>query len=69
MKLDVVIDRVAAADMTVERDRMRRTVLEVIAALGLEVARDGEVYNPAEPERSRFPEQNGVRWAGSRRGR
>jgi len=67
MKLDAVLERVAAADTTADRDQLRRTVLDTIAALGLEVARSGEVYNPAEPERRQYlPQQQNVGWSGGR---
>lgn len=69
MKLDVVLERVAASDTTAERDRLRRTVLDTIAALGLQVARDGEVYNPAPAPSSTYPEQRHARWYGSGRRR
>jgi hypothetical protein len=64
MTVDAVIERVAAADATADRDRLRRTVLDTIAALGLEVnTQTREVYNPAEGAyRSRIPEQTGVRF-------
>lgn len=46
--LDQVLARVAAADTTADRDRLRRTVLDTIAALGLHVhPPTGEVYDPA----------------------
>jgi hypothetical protein len=66
MKLDAVLERVAAVDTTADHGDVRRLVLETIAALGLEVARDGEVYNPAAPERPRWqmPEQRNVTFAG-----
>lgn len=46
--LNQVLEEVAAADTTVDRDIQRRTVLDAIRALGLAVANDGQVYNPAE---------------------
>lgn len=46
--LEAVIEKVAAADTTADRDRLRRTILDTIAALGLSVDRAGQVYNEAE---------------------
>lgn len=72
VKLDAVLERVAAADTTADRDQLRRTVLDTIAALGLYVAKSGEVYNPAEPEKPAYHDsllQQNVRWSGGRRGR
>jgi hypothetical protein len=46
--LDQVLQKVAASDTTADRDRLRRTVMDTILALGHEVAPNGEVYNPAE---------------------
>jgi hypothetical protein len=69
MTLEAVIERVAAADSTADRDRLRRTVLDTIAALGLEVHPETrQVYSPAALEermqRSRpsLPQQTGVRF-------
>jgi hypothetical protein len=42
------LEQVAAADTTIDRDIQRRTVLDTIRALGLQVANDGQVCNPAE---------------------
>lgn len=78
MTLDAVLDRVAAADTTADRDQLRRTVMDTIAALGLEVhPRTREVYDPvalearlqleARLKRPSYPEQQNVRWSGGRR--
>jgi hypothetical protein len=58
MKLDQVLARVTERDTTgLDDDLLKRTVLETIAALGLEVnARNGEVYDPA-PKPSLVPMQ------------
>lgn len=67
VKLDTVLARAAAATPDAPPDQLRRTVLEVIAACGLEVDhRQGEVYDPA-PRPSSVPGDN---WrAASGRGR
>jgi hypothetical protein len=67
--LNQVLEEVAAADSTVDRDVQRRTVLDAIKALGLEVANDGQVYNPAEGNYSSSPRvvPRDQRWAGRRR--
>ena len=65
MKLPAVIARVSPEDP--DRDRIRRVVLETIAALGLDVARDGEVYNPASETGWVEPKQRNVRFTGGRR--
>ena len=65
MKLPAVLSRVSPEDP--DRDRIRRVVLETIAALGLDVARDGEVYNPAGDTAWKPPAQSNVRFTGSRR--
>lgn len=77
MTLDAVLDRVAESDTTADRDRLRRTVLDTIAALGLEVnPQTREVYSPAaleaelqRPRRPSYPQQTGAHWSGSRRRR
>lgn len=65
MKLDAVLARVAAKEPAIERDALRRTVLETIVALGFHVATDGEVCDP-RPAAVSFPRQQNVRWRGSR---
>ncbi len=65
--LTTVLDTVAEADTTADRDQLRRTVLDTIAALGLQVARDGEVYDPAQGVRRAppsYPEGRNVRLRG-----
>ena len=66
IKLDTVLARAAAADPGSPPDQLRRTVLEVIAACGLEVDRQGEVYSPA-PAPSSIPEDNSRRRGRGRR--
>lgn len=67
--LDKVLDRAAAATPDADRQQLERTVREVIAACGLDVAPSGEVYNPAEgayrPRLQAVPRDQ--RWAGRRR--
>lgn len=68
--VEAVLEKVAAADTTADRDQLRRTVLDTIAALGLEVDRRGEVYNPAEGCYRPAPVKhvaNNQRWAPRRR--
>jgi hypothetical protein len=84
VKIDEVIARVQretgtadAADTRVPEHEVKLIVRATIRELGLEVARDGEVYNPAPPpapapswEASwEAPRQRNVRHAGSRRRR
>jgi hypothetical protein len=69
MKLNDVIDRVAAADTTADGSQLRRTVLDTIAALGMAVDARGEVYNPAPVPAYTAPEQRHARWSGSGRRR
>jgi hypothetical protein len=68
--LSQVLERVAEADTTVDRDVQRRIVIDTIRALGHEVANDGQVYNPAEgcyrPAPVRVVPRD-QRWAGRRR--
>lgn len=68
--VEAVLEKVAAADTTADRDQLRRTVMDTIAALGLEVDRRGEVYNPAEGCYRPAPVRtvrNDQRWASRRR--
>jgi hypothetical protein len=69
MKLDQVLARVTERDTTgLDDDLLKRTVLETIAALGLEVnTKSGEVYDPAPSSSWQTPEQRNVRWSGRRR--
>jgi hypothetical protein len=63
MTIEAVLARVAESDTTADRDQLRRTVLDTIAALGLYVnTKTGEVYNPAPAPRSTIPQQTGVRF-------
>lgn len=67
--LNQVLEDVASADSTVDRDIQRRTVLDAIRALGLHVANDGTVYNPAEGCYSSSPRvvPRDQRWSPGRR--
>lgn len=52
VKLDQVLARVASKDAiahcaSLDNERLRVLVIETLASVGLEVARDGEVYDPA----------------------
>jgi hypothetical protein len=68
--LNQVLEQVALADTTIDRDVQRRTVIDTIRALGLVVANDGQVHNPAEgsyaPARPRVVARD-QRWAARRR--
>jgi len=66
MKLDAVVARVAPDDP--DRDRVKRAVLETIAALGFHLGRDGEICDP-RPAPAYAPEQRRARWTGSGRRR
>jgi hypothetical protein len=48
IKLDDVLATAKEAEPELEPARVQRLVLKLIAACGLEVARNGEVFNPAE---------------------
>lgn len=67
MKLSDIVDRVAAADTTADRQQLRRTVVDTIAALGLQVDARGEVYSPAPAPAYTAPVQRHARWSGSGR--
>ncbi len=63
MKLDAVLARVTPDDP--DRDRVRRAVLETIAALGFHLGPGGEICDPRPAYTA--PVQRNVRWSGGRR--
>lgn len=70
MRLDAVIARVRAetdTGMLIADARIENLVRRTIAALGLQVATDGEVYNPAAQDRfalTPVAEDNSRRYSG-----
>lgn len=64
-----VFDMLPLLETDAELERVRQAIRKTIAECGLVIAADGEVYSPVPKPVVTFPNQQNVRYSGSRRRR